>query len=56
MIILVLMKLDVMQRERFERIAPEATFIYEHAKTVSKEVVQGADVILGNPQPEMLKD
>ena len=56
MIILVLMKLDIMQRERFEQIAPEATFIYEQAKTVSKEVVQDANVILGNPHPEMLKD
>ena len=56
MIILVLTKLDIMQRERFEQIAPAATFIYEHVKTVSKEVVQDANVILGNPNPEMLKD
>lgn len=56
MIILVLIELEREYKERLEAVAPEATFIYENGKTVSRDIVQSATVILGNPDPKMLKD
>ncbi len=56
MIILVLIELEREYKERLEAVAPEVTFIYENGKTVSRDIVQSATVILGNPDPEMVKD
>lgn len=54
--ILVLIPMDKEQKLRLEKQAPDSNFIYCSPKEVNKEMVQRANIILGNPPAHMVKD
>ncbi|WP_312642669.1 D-2-hydroxyacid dehydrogenase [Hydrogenoanaerobacterium sp.] len=54
--VLVLIPMDDAHKKHLEQIAPDAEFTYAKERTVTKEQVQAANIILGSPPAFMLKD
>lgn len=52
--ILVLLPISERQKKIIESAYPNANYIYELRESVNKETVEQAEVIIGNPPPEML--
>ncbi len=53
--IVVLWRLDDNQKKLLEAGAPGSSFIYMEDNPVSEEQIQNANIIFGNPPPDMLK-
>ena len=54
--VLVLLPINEKQRNLIESAVPDAKYTYETYDTVDKQIVQGADIIIGNPPAEMLSN
>ncbi len=48
--ILVLIDFNKEQEKRIREIVPQATWVYSDPKSATKEQIQEADIILGNPR------
>jgi phosphoglycerate dehydrogenase-like enzyme len=54
--ILVLLPVNEKQKNLIESASPNSNYIYKTYEEVDKETVQKADIIIGNPPAEMLKE
>lgn len=52
--ILVTIPVEERHRKRLEQIAPQASFVYQAAAEVERDVVQKMDIIIGNVKPEKI--
>ncbi|WP_315073717.1 D-2-hydroxyacid dehydrogenase [uncultured Clostridium sp.] len=52
--ILVLLPIDERQRKIIECVSPNSNYVYKSKEDVDKETVEQAEIIIGNPPPEML--
>lgn len=54
--ILVLLPINERQKRLIESASPDSKYVYVTQKSVDKQTVQQADIIIGNPPAEMLMD
>ena len=54
--ILVLLPIDERQRKIIECVLPNSNYIYKSKEDINKETVEQAEIIIGNPPPEMLAE